>query len=132
MARTGRSFPTHPIILGALQAKAKVAGTTTFLDFGNAALQRILNPSNYAGTVMAYLEVHGFTDGTSFSARLYNVTLAAPVSGGTVTLTATTMTRYRSAGFSLDTGDNTYKVQFGGVSGGVYRLFDAALILVMS
>ncbi len=138
MARTGRGFPTHPQILGtrAVQTRAVTAATFSFLAFGadgsSVGIRHSLNPASYAGTVTAYLEIQGYTSSPTLTARLYNATLAAPVPGATVSLTSTTLIRAISLGFSLDTGDNTYEVQYGGVSGGFYTLKDAVLSLVIS
>ncbi len=96
-------------------------------------IQRSLNPANYTGTVTAYLEVHMFTQtGSTMTARLRNVTTNTVLGGSSCTTSSTTETRVRSTGFSLDSGDNTYEVDFGGDTGGFYTLLDAVLILAFS
>lgn len=99
---------------------------TTWVD-----LERELDPADWDGTVAAYLEVHGKTGDAGFAlkARVYNVTLASPVAGSDISDNPTSETRIRSGAFSLDAGPNSYRVEFGGLVGATYTLYDAVLIL---
>ncbi len=109
---------------------------TTTLTFFNAwgPIQRSLNPADYGTTVTAYLEVHLKTSSAAspVTAYLKNVTTSLIVGGSSLTTASTTRLRVRSSGFTLDSGINTYEVEYGGASGATYTPYDAVLILVAS
>jgi hypothetical protein len=98
------------------------------------SLQREMDPDDWDGDVLAYLEVHGFTSDADLElkARLYNVTDAAAVAGSAVSSPATSTTRARSGGFSLAVGEKVYEVQYGGEVGADYTLEDAVMIVDVS
>lgn len=106
------------------------ASGTTYTAY--KSLRREIDPSDWDGTVTAYLEVHGYPNGGTFKARLYNVTDAAAVTGSDVTSTTTSPTRLRSSSFSFASGTKVYEVQYGGDPGNEYHNVDATLIVDVS
>lgn len=106
------------------------ASGTTYTAY--KSLRREINPADWDGTVTGYLEVHGYPNGGTFKARLYNVTDAAAVSGSDVTSTTTSPTRLRSGSFSFASGTKVYEVQYGGDPGQEYHNTDAVLVVDVS
>lgn len=93
-------------------------------------IERQIDPADWLGTTIFYLEVHGFTANASFlyKARLWNKTNNQLISGSEVFTAATVVTRMRSSSFSLPAGSKLYEVQFGGATGILFTTEDAVLI----
>jgi hypothetical protein len=108
-------FRRRRLVIGTLSAQNPIV----YFDMDN---ERLLDPADWDGTVVVYLEVHAKTNdaGSPFRARLFNDTLGFAVSGSELSTPAIVNTRARSGGFSLSAGSNVYHVQYGGVSGFTY------------
>lgn len=95
------------------------------------SIEREIDIGDFAGTVTAYIEVHGYTSNASFpyKARLYNKTNSVAIAGSEISSATLTPVRLRSAGFSLSAGLKEYEIQYGGSAGADYTTIDAVLIL---
>lgn len=126
--RTGRAFPSRPT--NSHRIVAAGVGSVAWTPWGTT-IKREIDPADWAGTVTAYLEVHGMTGVATYPlrARIYNETAAAAVGGSEATTIATSKTRARSGPFSFTASDNTYRVEFGGDAGATYTLYDAVVLV---
>lgn len=124
MARAGRGFPSrrNRLLLG-----ASVLSSVQWTEF--LPDRNLLDPAEY-GSATYELEAVGFTSNGSLPvyARLYNVTLAGPVTGSTFLVTAALAKTFtRGTAFSLDSGANEYAVQYGCGAGATATLHAAKL-----
>lgn len=109
--RTGRGARPWSVIAEMFLLHALL--TTTWEDWG--VITRLHDPEDYSGTKIHFFEaiLASSVAGQAARARLFNITLSAAVPGSVVSTGSTTVSRLRSPGFTLPSGDHEYRAQIG-------------------
>ncbi len=129
---TTTGTPSGTTMRWAAVAYVAPSGAATFTTFG--VLTREADDDDMAPTVTYYFEATlKSTGGYSATARLYNITDAAAVTGAEVSTASLTPVRVRSSSFTLPTGSKEYRVEFGGpAASGTYTCYAADIIADVS
>jgi hypothetical protein len=117
-----------PVVIPISIPTPTVSGTGTTEEFTPwGVIERIIDASEYASGTVFFLEVGMFTSAAEapVKARLFSITDGMVVPGSEISTTSTSYVVVRSGTFDLlalyGSGQKTYRLEFGGQTGGTFR-----------